>query len=128
MATGTLRRPAQPAPARISASWPIGGAGTPKAGVFAEGQATVVAAQINAQKQGTTTPVAYDGRGICYMEVGHDIVAKVDVTFVSGQSPIGDLEGPSAALAADKVAFGSERARRWFGKTWHATQPNPPPA
>jgi sulfide:quinone oxidoreductase len=102
--------------------------GTPKAGVFAEGQATVVAAQISAQKRGIATPAAYDGRGICYLELGHDMVAKVDVTFRSGQSPVGDLEGPSAGLAADKSAFGSERTRRWFGKTWHATQPAPPPA
>ncbi len=99
--------------------------GTPKAGVFAEGQATVVAAQISAHERGTTTQAAYDGRGICYLEVGHDMVAKVDVTFVSGHSPAGDLDGPSAALAADKAAFGSERARRWFGKTWHAAAPNP---
>jgi sulfide:quinone oxidoreductase len=102
--------------------------GTPKAGVFAEGQATVVAAQISAQKRGTATAAAYDGRGICYMEVGHDMVAKVDVTFISGQSPVGDLEGPSGDLAADKVFFGSDRARRWFAKTWHTTQPAPPPA
>jgi sulfide:quinone oxidoreductase len=102
--------------------------GTPKAGVFAEGQATVVAAQISAQKRGIATPAAYDGRGICYLELGHDMVAKVDVTFLSGQSPVGDLEGPSADLAADKISFGSERSRRWFGKTWHATQPASPPA
>jgi sulfide:quinone oxidoreductase len=103
-------------------------AGTPKAGVFAEGQATVVAAQISAQERGAATPAAYDGRGICYLELGHDMVAKVDVTFLSGQSPVGDIEGPSAALAADKASFGSERTRRWFGKTWRATSPAPPPA
>jgi sulfide:quinone oxidoreductase len=97
--------------------------GTPKAGVFAEGQATVVAAQISAQRRGSGAPSGYDGRGICYLEVGHDLVAKVDVTFVPGQSPAGDIEGPSAGLAADKAAFGSERIRRWFGRAWHATQP-----
>jgi sulfide:quinone oxidoreductase len=102
--------------------------GTPKAGVFSEGQATVVAAQISALKRSTATPAAYDGRGICYMEIGHDMVAKVDVTFLSGQSPVGDLEGPSADLVADKVSFGSDRARRWFGNTWHPTQSDPPPA
>ena len=101
-------------------------AGTPKAGVFAEGQAAVVAAQISADRRGAATPAAYDGRGICYLEVGHGMVAKVDVTFVSGQSPVGDIDGPSADLAADKVAFGSQRTRRWFGKTWHATQPGLP--
>jgi sulfide:quinone oxidoreductase len=96
--------------------------GTPKAGVFSEGQATVVAAQISARRRGSAAPSGYDGRGICYLEVGHDLVAKVDVTFVPGQSPAGDIEGPSAGLAADKAAFGSERIRRWFGRSWQATQ------
>lgn len=105
----------------VYAAGDVTSVGTPKAGVFAEGQATVVAAQISAQIRGAATPAAYDGRGICYLEVGHDMVAKVDVTFVSGQSPAGDLEGPSAGLAADKAAFGSERIRRWFGRTWRAT-------
>jgi sulfide:quinone oxidoreductase len=102
--------------------------GTPKAGVFAEGQAAVVAARIAAQIRGTTTAAAYGGRGICYLEVGHGMVAKVDVTFVSGQSPAGDLDGPSGDLVADKAAFGSDRIRRWFGRTWQASQPGLPPA
>ena len=54
--------------------------------------------------------------------------SKVDVTFVSGQSPAGSIEGPSTDLVADKTAFGSERSQRWFGKAWRATQPGPPPA
>jgi hypothetical protein len=33
-------------------------------------------------------------------------VARVDVTFLSGQAPVGDMEGPSSALAADKVNSG----------------------
>ena len=57
----------------------------------------------------------YDGRGICYMEVGHDQVAKVDVTFMAGQRPSGELEGPDVALAADKSEFGTSRIGRWFG-------------
>jgi sulfide:quinone oxidoreductase len=112
----------------VYAAGDVTSAGTPKAGVFAEGQAAVIAAQISSQLRATTTAAAYSGRGICYMQVGDDMVAKVDVTFVSGQSPVGDMEGPSADLVADKAAFGSERSRRWFGKTWHATQPEPPPA
>ena len=60
----------------------------------------------------------YDGRGICYLEFGHDQVAKVDVTFVSGQAPRGGLEGPSRVLVADKVEFGTSRVRRWFGREW----------
>jgi sulfide:quinone oxidoreductase len=91
--------------------------GTPKAGVFAEGQATIVADRVIARLRGETSPSTYDGTGICYLEFGEDQVAKVQVTFLSGQAPVGGLEGPSAALAADKSAFGATRVRRWFGST-----------
>lgn len=92
--------------------------GTPKAGVFAEGQAAVVAAAISARARGATTPAGYDGRGICYLEFGNHMIAKVDVTFRSGRPPEGRLEGPSTALTADKTAFGSERVHRWFHREW----------
>jgi sulfide:quinone oxidoreductase len=92
--------------------------GTPKAGVFAEGQAGVAADGISARIRGADEAAHYDGRGICYLEFGHEQVAKVDVTFVSGQAPRGLLEGPSPALAAEKVEFGSSRVKRWFGRTW----------
>jgi sulfide:quinone oxidoreductase len=90
--------------------------GTPKAGVFAEGQAVVVAAQIAATLRGSTSPSTYDGRGVCYVEFGDDAVAKVDVTFRSGERPTGSLEGPSMEIAADKLSFKSTRLQRWFGK------------
>jgi sulfide:quinone oxidoreductase len=89
--------------------------GTPKAGVFAEGQAAVVGDRIGARIRGDEESAQYDGHGMCYLEFGHDQVARVDVTFRSGQTPVGVLEGPSQALADDKVEFGSSRIRRWFG-------------
>jgi sulfide:quinone oxidoreductase len=89
--------------------------GTPKAGVFAEGQAAVVAARISAQLRGETSASTYDGRGICYLEFGRDSVAKVDVTFAPGQPPVGDMEGPSVEIAADKDEFATTRISRWFG-------------
>jgi sulfide:quinone oxidoreductase len=92
--------------------------GTPKAGVFAEGQAVVVAGAISALIRGPARSGQYDGRGVCYLEFGHDQVARVDVTFLSGERPSGGLEGPSQELAADKVEFGSSRIQRWFGRTW----------
>ena len=92
--------------------------GTPKAGVFAEGQAAIVADRISAVVRGAGESATYDGHGICYLEFGHDQVAKVDVTFLGGQAPSGTLEGPSPALAADKSNFGSSRVQRWFGRTW----------
>jgi sulfide:quinone oxidoreductase len=96
--------------------------GTPKAGVFAEGQAEVVAQRIIADVLGTTSTLTYDGNGICYLEFGGERVAKVDVTFRAGERPTGDLQGPSIDLATDKVTFGSERIRRWFGRDWHPTR------
>jgi sulfide:quinone oxidoreductase len=90
--------------------------GTPKAGVFAEGQAAVAAERIIATIRGGTSDRNYDGRGICYLEFGRNEVAKVDVTFVAGAPPVGALIGPSAGLAADKSAFGTDRIRRWFGR------------
>jgi sulfide:quinone oxidoreductase len=92
--------------------------GTPKAGVFAEGQAAVAAARIVATVQDRSPAAHYDGRGICYLDFGRDEVAKVDVTFLAGRPPTGGLEGPSAELAADKTAFGTDRVRRWFGTDW----------
>ena len=95
--------------------------GTPKAGVFAEGQAAVVAERIAAQIRGTRPRHAStDGRGICYLEFGHDQVALVDVTFF-GDQRTGALIGPSEAYAADKVEFGSSRIQRWFGREWRTT-------
>ncbi len=88
--------------------------GTPKAGVFSEGQASVVATQIASKIRSDSAPTNYDGHGTCYLEFGHDLVARVSVTFLSGSAPVGDLEGPSAAIAADKDEFGSSRIQRWF--------------
>jgi len=94
----------------------VSSVGTPKAGVFAEGQAAVAAARIAARLRGTTSGAEYDGRGICYLEFGHEQVAKVDVTFRAGQPPTGGFDRPSRAIAADKSEFGSSRVRRWFGQ------------
>jgi sulfide:quinone oxidoreductase len=92
--------------------------GTPKAGVFAEGQAVVVADALIARARGEGPSAPYDGNGVCYLEFGRDQVAKVEVTFLSGQAPVGGLEGPSIELAADKVEFGTSRIHRWFDRTW----------
>ncbi len=92
--------------------------GTPKAGVFAEGQAGVVADGIGALIRSSGAQPGYDGRGVCYLEFGDDQVAKVDVTFFGGEGPHGELEGPSPALAAEKADFGASRVQRWFDRTW----------
>jgi sulfide:quinone oxidoreductase len=95
--------------------------GTPKAGVFAEGQASVVAAAIIAAHRTSDSTTHYDGRGQCYLEFGDDQVAKVDVTFASGQAPFGTFEAASTELAQQKSDFGTTRVQRWFGRQWTPT-------
>lgn len=92
--------------------------GTPKAGVFAEGQGAVVADRIIATIAGESAQAEYDGHGLCYLEFGFGEVAAVDVTFRTGERPTGDLFGPAAAYADDKADFGASRIGRWFGTAW----------
>jgi sulfide:quinone oxidoreductase len=91
-------------------------AGVPKAGVFAEGAARVVAASLIASVRGGEQPAPYDGIGICYIEFGAGRIGRVEVDFLSGPKPTGTFGEPSAALAADKQRFGSSRRARWFGR------------
>ena len=89
--------------------------GTPKAGVFSEGAARVVAASLIAELQGGERPSAYAGAGSCYVEFGAGRVGRVDVQFLSGSPPTGTYTEASVALAAEKKTFGSSRRARWFG-------------
>jgi sulfide:quinone oxidoreductase len=88
--------------------------GVPKAGVFSERQAGVVAAALIAQARGGEAGV-YDGTGSCYVEFGSGRVGRIDVDFFSGPKPTGTLQEPSGALVAEKERFGSSRRARWFG-------------
>ena len=88
--------------------------GVPKAGVFSEGAARVVAAALLAELQGGEPAAAYDGRGACYVEFGAGRVGRVDVDFLSGPRPTGTFQEPSDALVAEKRHFGSSRRSRWF--------------
>jgi sulfide:quinone oxidoreductase len=89
--------------------------GTAKAGVFAEGQAAIVAARIAARIRSETSAPEYDGRGVCYLEFGSGQVATVDVTFAREGTRPGPLRGPSVEVAAEKHTFGRTRVDRWFG-------------
>jgi sulfide:quinone oxidoreductase len=90
-------------------------AGVPKAGVFAEGAARIVAQTLIAEWQDGERPDPYDGRGSCYIEFGAGRVGRVDIDFLSGPSPTGAFNEPSADLVAEKEHFGSSRRARWFG-------------
>jgi sulfide:quinone oxidoreductase len=90
--------------------------GVPKAGVFAEGAARVVAESLIASARGGGQADAYAGRGSCYIEFGAGRVGRVDVDFLGGPKPTGAFQAPSGALVAEKERFGSSRRARWFGR------------
>ena len=96
-------------------------AGVPKAGVFAEGAARVVAQQLIAELRGGEQPGRYLGQGSCYVEFGDGRVARVDIDFLSGPKKTGTFKAPSTELAEEKEHFGSSRRARWFAAPAAAT-------
>lgn len=95
----------------------VNGVGTPKAGVFAEGAARVVAESIVATLRSSAAPGPFTGKGSCYVEFGDDMVGRVDVDFLSGPAPTSSFQAASKALAAEKALFKSSRLDRWFGSS-----------
>jgi sulfide:quinone oxidoreductase len=94
----------------------VAAVGVPKAGVFAEGAARVVAASIVASLRDGGRHRDYDGRGSCYIEFGAGRVGRVDIDFLSGPKPTGTFNEPSQALVGEKHDFGASRAARWFAR------------
>jgi sulfide:quinone oxidoreductase len=90
-------------------------AGAPKAGVFAEGTARTVAANLISTFHDEEPTAKYPGAGSCYIEFGGERIARVDVDFFSGPKPTGTFHEPSVALRADKTKFAALRRERWFG-------------
>jgi sulfide:quinone oxidoreductase len=110
-------------PATLQTSFPgvyavgdVATAGVPKAGVFAEGAARIVAQTLIADLQGGERPGPHLGRGTCYIEFGRGRVGSVNIDFLSGPTKTGTFNPPSAAQMAEKENFGSSRRTRWFGR------------
>jgi sulfide:quinone oxidoreductase len=90
-------------------------AGVPKAGVFAEGAARVVAQRLISKLQGEESQARHLGQGTCYIEFGEGRIGSVDIDFLSGPEKTGTFNAPSAEQMALKESFGSSRRERWFG-------------
>lgn len=67
----------------------------PKAGVFAEGEAQVVAGAIAADINDEARPGVYDGDGFCYVDVGDGLAAYGAGDFYAYPGPRVTLEDPS---------------------------------
>jgi sulfide:quinone oxidoreductase len=88
----------------------------PKAGIFAESAALVVADDIAAAISGVEPPAPFEGSGICYAEFGAGLVSKVEVNFLRGEAPEAQRHDPSREYALEKAEFGAIRRARWFGR------------
>ncbi len=88
----------------------------PKAGIFAESAALVVADDIAASIAGEQPPAPYGGSGVCYAEFGDGLVGKVEVNFLGGPAAAAQRHDPSREFAAEKEEFGATRRARWFGQ------------
>ena len=90
--------------------------GTPKAGMFAEGAAIVVAGELIAKARGGGETARYDGKGSCYIEFGGGEVGRVDVDFLSTPgAPSAVYHAPSIQTAQEKAEYARTRGARWFG-------------
>lgn len=85
----------------------------PKAGVFAEGEAAVVAAAIAADVAGEPKPRGFDGAGFCYVEVGEAMAAHGSGDFYAYPAPRVTLEMPTKEARNAKEEY--ERVlETWF--------------
>ena len=88
--------------------------GVPKAGVFAEGAARVVAAEVLAELRGEADPDGYGGLGSCYIEFGEGQVGRVDVDFSPCRGPPGPSRRPPARSSPRSGSSGRASRARWF--------------
>jgi sulfide:quinone oxidoreductase len=87
----------------------------PRAGGIAEGEASTVAEVLIAQLTGGSAPPPYDGAAACYVELGDDLVGRIDVNFLTYDTPVAKFSAPDASLTEEKRQWGAERRARWFG-------------
>jgi len=92
------------------------GMSLPKAGVFAEEQAKVVAAQIAAELTGRPRPAPYDGRGYCFIETGAGQATMVQGDFFAAPAPAVQIAPPTADAYRQKIEFERTRLSAWFSQ------------
>ena len=83
----------------------------PRAGGIAEGEAATVAKVLISQLTGGSAPLPYDGASACYVELGDDLVGRIDVDFLSYDTPVAKFRAPTAALNEEKRQWGVHASR-----------------
>ncbi len=86
----------------------------PKAGVFAHGQAEVVAGNIAAAVSGRPGRRRFDGHGSCIIEMGDGIAAYAKGNFYADPAPAMTFRSPSRLWHWGKIYVEKHWLRRWF--------------
>lgn len=86
----------------------------PKAGVFAEREAKVVAANIAHEITGRGEPAVFDGHGECFIETGAGRAGFGRGDFYAVPTPQVDLHPVGRRWHLSKVLFEKTWLRRWF--------------
>jgi sulfide:quinone oxidoreductase len=87
----------------------------PKAGVFAEAEGIVAGQNAAALLSGKTPDSQFDGKGYCFMEVGHGQAALVTGNFLAEPAPEVTMTEPSTQNLKDKQTFEADHLKAWFG-------------
>jgi len=92
----------------------VGTLALPKAGIFAEEEAKVVAQQIIDEIAGRQATAAFTGRGYCFMEVGNNRAGYLEADFYNQAGPVLKLEAPSEQNYEKKLDFERRRVKEWL--------------
>jgi len=86
----------------------------PKAGVFAEAQADIVAKRIADEFGGRQPGATFDGNGACFIELGDGTSAYAGGNFYAADGPTVRMRRPGRRWHLAKVAFEQYWLRRWI--------------
>ncbi|MGI0029664.1 MAG: NAD(P)/FAD-dependent oxidoreductase [Nitrososphaera sp.] len=92
----------------------VGNLALPKAGIFAEEQAKVVAQQIIDEIGSRPAMATFSGQGYCFMEVGNGRAGYLEADFYNQAGPVLKLEPPSAENYEKKQDFERTRIKEWL--------------
>jgi len=86
----------------------------PKAGVFAHGEAEVVAKNIAAKVSGTEPSHEFDGNGSCFLEIGYGKAAYAKGNFYQEPQAEIKMRGPGRIWHFNKILFEKWWLWHWF--------------
>jgi len=87
----------------------------PRAGILAEEEGKVVAANLIREITGAGTAEEFKGKGVCFMETGGEMAAPVRANFFAEPAPTWEFVAPSKRGFIEKKEFVESRMKSWFG-------------